>query len=184
LQKGTHSVTVYHGFQYRRVNERYDVTAYNYVNFTINVPVNFPPRILVYSPVNGLYYASNVPLSFVVEKQISRAMYSLDGNVNVTLAGNTTLNNLSLGEHSVTIYAEDTAGNIGVSNPVHFTIYEPVEKPQPKSETKPEPDPFPTMLEAVTFIVAIATLSMLLSTVYFKKRKHQSIPSSTIPNNN
>jgi hypothetical protein len=47
--------------------------------------------------------------------------YSLDGQENVTIAGNTNLTGLSHGAHFVTVYANDTADNMGSSDTVHFT---------------------------------------------------------------
>lgn len=167
LPRGTHSVTIYNGFQYQRINERYDVTAYAYVNFSINVPLNLPPSILILSPENKVYSTSDVFLNFTVDEPISQVTYSLDGHDNVTVVGNTTLNDLLAGDHIVTVYGQNNAGNIGASNPIHFTITHFT-----TTEPKPEPEPFPTMLETVTLIGAIVTLGMLLSLVYFKKRKH------------
>lgn len=51
--------------------------------------------------------------------------YSLDGQANVTVTGNTTLNNLSNGAHNITVYATDVAGNTGASETFSFTISAP-----------------------------------------------------------
>jgi hypothetical protein len=47
--------------------------------------------------------------------------YSLDKENNVTIGGNTTLFNLPDGKHTMTVYADDTAGNTGHST-VDFAI--------------------------------------------------------------
>jgi hypothetical protein len=77
----------------------------------------------------------------------------------VTVAGNTTLAGLSAGVHNVTVYAWDTAGNMGTSPTVTFTIA--------------KPEPFPTaQVAAVSGVsAAVACLGLLL---YFKKRKKES----------
>jgi hypothetical protein len=46
--------------------------------------------------------------------------YSLDGQANTTVTGNATLN-VGAGSHSVVVYANDTYGNVGSSNVVHFS---------------------------------------------------------------
>ena len=94
-----------------------------------------------------------------MDKSTSWLGYSLDGNDNVTIAGNTTLTNLSSGLHNVTVYAMDKNGNIGASETVTFSIAEP------------EKETFPTVSVAVVSgaSLAIAGVGLL---VYFKKRKH------------
>lgn len=48
--------------------------------------------------------------------------YSLDGEANVTITGNTTLTNVSYGIHSIRVYTNDTSGNMGSSDIVYFTV--------------------------------------------------------------
>jgi len=73
----------------------------------------------------------------------------------VTVAGNTTLTELSFGLHNVTVYAEDTFGNVGASETVWFSVAEP----------------FPAVPVAAASAVAVAIVGAGLL-VYFKKRKH------------
>jgi parallel beta-helix repeat protein len=85
-------------------------------------PDTAAPTIHVYSPAtSGMYSATSVPLEFTVNEPTSKMCYSLDGKANVTLLGNTTLNGLSNGLHSVIVYATDVAGN-SASASVHFTV--------------------------------------------------------------
>jgi hypothetical protein len=94
--------------------------------------------------------------SFVANfTKISRVSYSLDGQNNVTVVGNTTLTGLPSGEHNVTVYAEDTVGNIRASPTMFFTV---------------KAEPFPITMVAIsgaslTAVVAVAAV------VYLKKRK-------------
>jgi hypothetical protein len=81
-----------------------------------------PPTISILSPENKIYAAKDIPLSFTVSEATSWIGYSLDGQTNVTVGGNTTLVGLSDGVHTVTAYANDTAGNVGRSVTVYFTI--------------------------------------------------------------
>jgi N-acetylneuraminic acid mutarotase len=116
---------------------------------------HYPPKISFLSPLNQTYNETNVPLLFNVDKPVNLACYSLDGKQNVTIIGNTTLTGLSNGLHSVTVYANDTYGNIGVSETVTFTISLP----------------FPIVpVAAGSVAFAFASAAGLL--VYFKKRKH------------
>jgi len=80
--------------------------------------------------------------------------YSLDGQDNVTITGNTTLSGLTSGLHSVTVYAKDSFENTGASETITFSVEEP----------------FPTMLVAVAAVaVAVGSVGVL---VYFRKRNH------------
>ena len=84
--------------------------------------------------------------------------YRLDDRINVTMQGNTTLTGLTEGSHSLIIYANDTAGNMGASQAINFTV---------ASES------FPTMLvAAVSGVLAVAVTGAGLL-VYFKKRKRE-----------
>jgi hypothetical protein len=127
------------------------------VNFTVALP---EPVIVV--PENITYNESSVPLAFTVgTSATSWVGYSLDGKDNVTIDGNTTLTGLSNGAHNVTVYANDTFGNVGSSQTITFTI-------ALVSIVKSEP--FPTAIVVVVLaVVAVVVVAGLL--VYFKKRK-------------
>ena len=99
---------------------------------------------------------SDVPLTFTVSEAVTEVSYSLDGQSNVTVAGNTTLSGLPVGEHNVMVYAWDAAGNTGVSQTITFTITEP------KS--------FPVVPVAAASVAVAASVSAAIL-VYFKKRE-------------
>jgi Kelch motif len=113
-----------------------------------------PPEIMVLSPENITYNLSSIPLDFTVNKPTDWLGYTLDSQENVTIQGNTTISNLSNGLHTVTVYANDTFGNTGASEPVSFTINQPA--------------PFPTVEVAAATIMIAAVASGL---VYFRRRK-------------
>ena len=92
------------------------------INIYKAAPEVIPPTIIVLSPANATYDTTNVSLIFTVNKATSWIRYSLDGAANVTITGNTTLTSLSHGSHRITVYANDTNGNIGISNTVYFVI--------------------------------------------------------------
>ena len=83
-----------------------------------------PPVISILSPKNKTYTSGDVSLKFTVNEPTSWITYSLDGQDTVTITGNITLPTLSGGAHTITIYAQDTAGNVGVSETVQFSSVE------------------------------------------------------------
>jgi hypothetical protein len=93
-------------------------------------------------------------LVFTVNKPVVWLGYSLDGQENVTINGNTILSRLSNGLHNVTVYAEDSFGNMGTSDTVSFSVEVP----------------FPTALVAAASAIS-ATIGVGLL-VYFRKRRH------------
>jgi hypothetical protein len=127
-------------------------TSSDIVYFTVDTT---PPAIVVMPVENKTYGMSDIPLNFTLNEPTSQVTYSLDGQENVTLAGNTTLTNLPYGEHNVTVYASDLAGNVGNSETIAFTIA--------------KPEPFPTTL-FIAGVVSVPVVGIGLL-VYFKKRK-------------
>jgi len=81
-----------------------------------------PPSILIAWPENGSFVGEDVPLSFQIGEIPFWIGYSVDSQPNVTISGNTTLLGLPEGVHSVVVYANDTAGSMGASSPVYFTV--------------------------------------------------------------
>jgi N-acetylneuraminic acid mutarotase len=126
------------------VNEQYTPIGYG-----------VPPEIKVVSPEKQTYNGSSVSLVFTVNKPVNWTGYSLDGQDNVTITSNTTLPALTNGLHNLTVYANDTFGNMGASETISFSVEVP----------------FPTALVATVSAasVIIAGVGLL---VYFKKRKH------------
>ncbi len=80
-----------------------------------------PPSAVIMWPQNKTYYHDTLSLNLSVNGGASWIGYSLDGAFNVTTTGSTVLPSLSKGQHNVTVYANDTAGNMG-SSTVWFTI--------------------------------------------------------------
>ncbi len=125
-------------------------TASSMVKFSVDAT---PPLVSVSSPENKTYYSPEILLNFTVNEK-SSMVYSLDGQENVTVAGNTTLKNLPVGEHNVTVYATDIAGHTGASETIYFTIAEP----------------FPIASVTAASFASVAVVSVVLL-VHFKKRK-------------
>jgi hypothetical protein len=102
----------------------------------------------------------NLPLNFTVDSPTSWTGYCLDGQVNVTVTENFTLTTLPSGSHTLTIYANDTVGNMGASGTILFTVVK---------ETEPV-EPLPTTVVVVSAVSATVIGSGIL--VYFRKRNH------------
>jgi parallel beta-helix repeat protein len=115
-----------------------------------------PPRISISWPENVTYNHSNVTLAFSTSESTSKISFSLDGQENVTITGNTTLTELSNGNHNVTVYATDERGNTGTSETIYFSV--------------DAPEPFPTAPIAAASVASVAVTGVGLL-VYFKKRK-------------
>ena len=153
LSQGPHNVTVW-------VRADQSMISYSIYRWAILSTVSFSvaPQITILSPETKAYNVSDVPLDFTVEETFSRIEYSLDGQSNVTIDGNTTLTWLPNGYHNVTVYATDEFGNIGVSKTIYFNVEAP----------------FPTALVVAVSVVTVAVVGMGLF-VYLKKRKRRSL---------
>ena len=113
-----------------------------------------PPAVHVTSIENNkTYVGAEVDLNFTVNKPVAWISYSLDGQDNVTITGNTTILGLAGGLHNITVYAKDEFDNTGDSETIFFSVTEP----------------FPTTW-AVAAIVPLA-IACIGSLVYFKKRR-------------
>ena len=112
LTQGSHQLTVWIDVMDSKENDAvldYLGSVYSSVWFNVDT---IPPSISIRSPNPTSYSTSNVLLDFTVNKTVSQLTYSLD-NGSITSATNRTLTGLSNGMHNLTIYAVDTAGNVG-----------------------------------------------------------------------
>jgi glucan 1,3-beta-glucosidase len=78
--------------------------------------------IFVLSPENKSYFTEDVPLKFTANEPLSWIGYSLNSQMNVTIPGDTTIAGLNDGVYTIKVYANDTAGNMGSSAMVSFTV--------------------------------------------------------------
>jgi len=88
--------------------------------------------------------------------------YILNGQTNVTIAGNTTISGLSDGSHSLIVFAKDMAGNTGASETVYFSI------------NTQQAESFPTWIIAA--IVTIAGVGAALLVYFAKVKKIKKTP--------
>ena len=109
-----------------------------------------PPVVTVSSPETKTYETSDIPLMVTVNKPVSWTAYSLDGQAEVTIAENITLSGLAIGDHSLTVTAQDLDGQVG-SATLHFTVVAR----------------FPTELVVAGIVIAVVVVVGFL--VYFKR---------------
>jgi len=160
LSEGMHNLTisVSSTTNYRPANESWyePATAGTLINsssviFAVDA---FTPSISILTITIKSTEPHDTTLYFTVSEPAAWMGYSLDEQENVTLTGNSTLSDLSKGMHNVTVYANDTFGNMGTSGTIAFIVSEP----------------FPTVLiGAVTVIVVVVVGASLL--FYFRRRK-------------
>ncbi|MCW4005241.1 MAG: hypothetical protein NWF04_01380 [Candidatus Bathyarchaeota archaeon] len=131
-------------------NEQYTPIGYH-------APDDNSPAVDVLSPKAIAYNSSDVALTFAVNGTVSHLSYSLDDQNSISLSGNTTLTNLTNGNHTIQVYAQDTTGNVAASKLLQFTI----------SNTQPEPFPATSFIVVCSLLVAI----VIAGTAYHAKTK-------------
>ncbi len=130
---------------------------FNILTYRLEIPA---PTISILSPITQTYNNSNVPIDFVVDTTVNWTGYSLDREGNVTITGNPTPTMLRNGLHNVTIYANDTFGNMDASETVSFTV--------------DAPEPFP--LVPVAAAVVLISLGLLILSWKIKPRSGAVTP--------
>jgi len=125
------------------------------VNFTVDTT---PPNITVLSLQNKVYNSSNIPLVFTVNETTSLITYILDRQV-YTISGNTTLTILQDGDHKLTVYATDGAGNADASETIDFNVRVPIP---------------PQVALAILPPMAIVLIGGLSLLIYTEKRKQSA----------
>jgi N-acetylneuraminic acid mutarotase len=120
---------------------------------TSNISNTSSVRITLLSPTNQTYFSHDVSLLFRVDNVSSLIRYSLDGQKATTIAGNTTITGLKNGLHNITIYVENSLGNVEASETSYFNIAE---------------ESFP--LTSIVVISTITVIAFLGVVVYFKKK--------------
>lgn len=152
----------------------YEASWTDTVYFTIDpdadsIPVDSTPPIITYvSLENAIYNRSDIPLNFTVDEATSRVAYSLDGKDNVTVAGNTTLTNVTVGAHNLTVYAWDTAENVAASKTVNFEVDDLTAASLSSSESF-------LLVLVVAAPLAVAIVFILGMLFYIKRRKSTKV---------
>ncbi len=146
-------------FHYPAITPEITASTFNQL-YTPNGYGTVPPKISLTSPVNANYTTGNITLIFTLNKATSWMGYSLDGQANVTVDGNTTLANLAGGLHNVTVYVNDTFGNVAGSQTVSFNVQK-------------QQQPFPPLLLTAAVGAVVVGIAAGLAVV-FKKHVRRS----------
>jgi N-acetylneuraminic acid mutarotase len=147
-----------HGDTFCAINEQYKPFGYGMLDPSYD---GTAPEVTVASPENRTYYATEVELNFTVNEPVSSMHYALDGESAVEISENITLAGLFHGEHNLTVYVVDFAGNKGVSEIVCFTVAEATE-------------PFPVVTVAVVSTAVAVLIGVSLAVYFVKTRKNQN----------
>lgn len=107
------------------LNQQYIPLEYGTINNTTGQDIT-PPDITITSPENTTYNTTSIQLNYYVNESELYLRYKLDETV-VELTGNTTLTNLSQGQHNITIYATDQTGNTAATETIYFTVTQEAE---------------------------------------------------------
>ncbi len=158
---GNHTVEIY-------ANTHDDTHASSAVAFLTE---GYLPKISFLSAENQTYTSKQLMLNFTVDRLTSWIGYSLDGQQNVTLDAtgsintgaitNITIANLTNGFHSLTVYANDTMGDMSASQPINFSIAS-------ARVTKQELFPTGFLITIASSIIVIVCIGFVLL-VYCKK---------------
>lgn len=105
-----------------------NISVSDKVTTTTTVSVTPQLSITITSPEGRTYASICVRLNFIVEPEDVTPDwigYSLDGEANVTITGNTTVSGLGSAPygHNIVVYANDTSGTMAASNKVFFTVH-------------------------------------------------------------
>ncbi len=82
-----------------------------------------PPTVKISSPQSKTYDAGDILLTFTVNED-ALLSYTLDVQQEVAITTNITLSNIPAGPHNITVSARNSAGLVGVSDTILFTVVE------------------------------------------------------------
>jgi len=155
LSEGLHNLTVYLIRDASTADIHYgEIVPLANASFNIDTT---PPNVAILSLENKTYYSPDIEMDFTVTEAASKVKYSLDGKENVTISENTTLTGLANGNHNVTFYATDEAGNTA-SETITFNVAEP----------------FPTVPVAAVSVASIAAVAAGLLVFTKMKRRREA----------
>jgi subtilisin family serine protease len=106
---------------YDRANDSMKINSSEQYVFILNTA----PVLTIHSPNTSHYFSTNVSLNISASEEVAWLRLSTDNGANDTLCYNCTANisniNLSEGNHSLAVFAEDYAGNAGSAD-VDFVV--------------------------------------------------------------
>lgn len=157
LPEGQHKLSVYLQ-SYTKYPNGSTMSGEATVYFTI-IDLN-PPEITLNVLDGAVFNQTCVPLNFTVSEPTSWSAYSLDNGAITDLSRNATLI-VTAGSHTIIVYANDTAGNMGQSKVATFTVQ------LPEGASEPQIRDIAILIAAV--LVGTAVLAAIL--LRYKKGK-------------
>ncbi len=130
---------------------------------TICFTIDRTPPTVSFLPPENVSSTSAVPLNLTINESYSKIAYSLNGQQNVTVIGNSTIPYLPSGIHNISFYVWDIAGNIGTSETANFSVTEML-------QTAKRADNFLFLPTAAAFSTVVIVGIVLL----FKRRRNES----------
>jgi hypothetical protein len=133
-----------------------------------NDPNRSPPQVSILSLAQNQSFClgDNITLCFTVN-QPSNYSYSINNQGKISIAGNITLTGLPSGNQSLIIYAQNAAGKVGNSQPVNFTVTQPVQL-----EAKKLPNATPvTLIDTVAGVFLATALGLTVATYCWRRKK-------------
>jgi hypothetical protein len=172
LSEGLHMLTISFetDFSFINVHSFVDTIYFTVDLAAIDVILDAtPPSITIQTPQTNQTYAGTVPLNVLLSEPTTQLTVKLDGNRTITLpAQNTTLTDLAIGKHVLSIQANDVVGNRGYSKYVTFYVSEPTPTPTPTAtpneSTKSLQQPPYTLF--LTVLVAGCIIAVLVLTYF------------------
>jgi len=167
LSQGPHNVTVWSRAESSFISWGYKAgLAYTTVFFTIDT---IPPCISVLNGPNTTYTTSDIAIEFTTDKPLTTTTYSLDNTENLPAEGNFTLVKVPNGNHTLTVYATDEAGNTSTQM-FEFTVKKPLIDFS---------SGVAVMVVIVVVVVGVGLLVVWLVVLWRTSKKHNSTGSFT-----
>ncbi len=158
VSEGQHTIVIKAVGYGRYPDEKYSLL---YKEFLINSEATIyftidrtAPSVSVLPPEN-VSSNSTIPLNLTVNEAYTKIAYSLNGQQNVTVTGNSTLPHLDAGQYNVTFWVWDVAGNVGSSKTANFSVAETPDTVEEVNGSLLLPAAAVTLLVVVVFGVGV-----------------------------
>lgn len=169
LSEGQHRLTVYLK-AYTDYPKGPRMSGEATVYFTVGEDQD-PPNITLDTLDGAVFNQTTVPLNFSINEPTSWIGYILDNGTKTTITANTNLT-VTPGNHNITVYAKDTAGNMGQSKVAYFNV----QTPTPLQTLNP------AWLAAAAALTALCVATGLI--FYLRRKSHlEKRNASTSPMN-
>jgi hypothetical protein len=125
-------------------------------------------------PHPDVFNWTNLQLVFEVNEPTPWIGYSLDGNANKTIYGNSTIGHLPFGSHKIIVYAKDNGGNIGTSEMYSFNLTDQGINAATLTPNESIGNSIPSMLLIAVVAAGAIAVTCVGSTIYIKKHGRQT----------